>query len=64
MAVKAVEDRGVSITLACRTFGLSETCYRYSPKLNAENDQIGDLLISLTHAHKTCTRTLINLDEN
>ena len=53
MAVKAVEGRGVSIALACRTFGLSETCYRYSPKLKAENDRIGDLLIGLTHAHKT-----------
>jgi len=53
MAVKAVEERGVSIALTCRTFGLSETCYRYSPKLKAENDRIGDLLIGLTHAHKT-----------
>ena len=51
--MKAVEGRGVSIALACRTFGLSETCYRYSPKLKAENDRIGDLLIGLTHAHKT-----------
>jgi putative transposase len=53
MAVKAVEERGVSIALTCRTFGLSETCYRYSPKLKAENDRISDLLIDLTHAHKT-----------
>jgi len=53
MAVKAVEGGGVSIALACRTFGLSGTCYRYSPKLKAENDRIGDLLIGLTYAHKT-----------
>ena len=53
MAEKAVERKGVSIALACRTFGLSETCYRYNPKLKAENDRIGDLLIGLTHAHKT-----------
>ena len=28
MAETAVERRGVSITLACPTFGVSETCYR------------------------------------
>ncbi len=53
MAVKAVRRRGVSIALACRTFGLSETCYRYSPKLKSENERIADLLIGLTKAHKT-----------
>ncbi|MDR6433270.1 putative transposase [Brucella pseudogrignonensis] len=44
--------RGVSIALACRTFGVSETCYRYSAKLNEENEQIADLLIGLTRAKK------------
>ena len=53
MAVKAVEQRSVSIALACRAFGLSETCFRYRPKRQAENDRIGDLLIGLTQAHKT-----------
>ena len=53
MAGKAVALRGVSIALACRTFGVSETCYRYSPKLNNENEQIADLLIGLTRAKKT-----------
>ena len=43
----------VSIALACRTFGLSETCYRYGPKLIEANEHIADLLIGLTHAHKT-----------
>ena len=37
MAEKAVAERGVSIALACRAFGVSETCYRYSPKLDEEN---------------------------
>jgi putative transposase len=37
MAEKAVVERGVSIALACRAFGVSETCYRYSPKLDEEN---------------------------
>jgi hypothetical protein len=44
MAETAVARQGVSIALACRTFGVSETCYRYSPKLCSENEQIADLL--------------------
>jgi putative transposase len=53
MAETAVERRGVSIALACRAFGVSETCYRYSPKLKAENEEIADLLTGLTDARKT-----------
>lgn len=53
MAETAVARHGISIALACRTFGVSETCYRYSPKLNDENEQIADLLIGLTKARKT-----------
>jgi len=37
MAETAVNRRGVSIALACRAFGVSETCYRYRPKLKDEN---------------------------
>ena len=53
MAGNAVARRGVSIALACRTFGVSETCYRYSPLLSDENEQIADLLVGLTNAKKT-----------
>lgn len=53
MAETAVARHKVSIALACRTFGLSETCYRYSPKLDDENAQIADLLVGLTTARKT-----------
>jgi putative transposase len=53
MAETAVAQRGISIALACRTFGLSETCYRHNPKLNYENEVIADLLIGLTKARKT-----------
>jgi hypothetical protein len=53
MAETAVERRDVSIALACRAFGLSETCYRYNPKLKAENEVIADLLTGLTDARKT-----------
>ena len=52
MAEKAVARRGVSIALACRTFGVSETCYRYAPKLGGENEEIADLLVGLTRARK------------
>lgn len=45
LAVKAVAIKGVSIALACRAFEVSETCYRYSPKLDDENEQIADLLL-------------------
>ena len=44
--------RRVSIALACRAFGVSETCYRYSPKLRDENAQIADLLVGLTASQK------------
>lgn len=41
---------GISVALACRTFGVSETCYRYAPKLVGENKEIADLLVGLTNA--------------
>ena len=53
MAETAVERRGVSVALACRAFGVSETCYRYSPNRKAENEVIADLLTGLTDARKT-----------
>ena len=53
MAGKAVAKHEVSIALACRTFGVSETCYRYSPLLSDENEEIADLLLGLTDAKKT-----------
>ncbi len=34
-------------------FDVSETCYRYSPKLDGESEQIADLLLGLTAARKT-----------
>lgn len=51
--MRAVALRGVSIALACRTFDVSETCFRYSAKLNDENEQIADLLIGLTRAKRS-----------
>lgn len=53
LAAKVVATKGISIALACRAFGVSETCFRYSPKRDDENEQIADLLIGLTKARKT-----------
>jgi putative transposase len=50
LAEKAVARYGVSIALACRTFSVSETCYRYSPLLSDENEHIAVLLVGLTTA--------------
>jgi len=44
----AVEEKGLSIRLACEAFGLSEGGYRYQPKLNAENARIAQWLMRLT----------------
>jgi putative transposase len=53
MAMKAVDETGVSIALACRTFGVSESCYRYEAMLSDENAEIADWLIRLTAAYRT-----------
>ena len=42
-----------SIALAGRAFGVSETCYRYSPLLSDATEVIADLLLGLTNAKKT-----------
>ena len=52
MAKKAIERDGISIRIACITFGISETCYRYEPKLCSENQYIADWLLRLTTTHK------------
>lgn len=48
MAQNAVAQRDVSIALACRTFQVSETCYRYSPVWSDENEEIAGWLERLT----------------
>lgn len=49
MARWAVTRKGQSIRRACADFRISETCFRYQPRLSAENEQIADWLIRLTH---------------
>ena len=53
LAEDAVTHRGVSVALACRTFCVSETCYRYTPKLDQENERIADLLVGLSQTRRT-----------
>ena len=46
--MNVVAYHGVSIALACRAFEISETCYRHSPVLGDENEEIADWLERLT----------------
>ena len=48
MAKFAVGAGRLSIRAACKVFTVSETCYRYQPKLNDENMVIADWLLGLT----------------
>lgn len=48
MAIRVVDQRGISIRLACECFGISETCFRYQARLSDENALIADWLLRLT----------------
>ena len=52
MAKSAVRKHRLAISVACRCFGISETCYRYEAKLSDENAEIADWLLRLSTAHK------------
>ena len=52
MAVKAQSRRDLSIRLVCLAFSISETCYRYQPKLSDENAEIADWLLRLTETYE------------
>lgn len=51
--MKAVSARGVSIAMACRTFQISESCYRYERMLSDENSEIANRLGKLTDNRRT-----------
>ena len=53
MAQKAVTERGVYIRVACQVFGISESCYRYERKLDAENAEVASWLMRLTDYHRS-----------
>ena len=52
MATEAVKTQEISISLACRIFEISQTCYRYRPLLSNENELIAQLLIALTDSQR------------
>jgi putative transposase len=52
MAKKVVAERGVCIRVACLAFRISESCYRYERKLDAENVEVANWLIRLTDNHR------------
>lgn len=52
LAVRAVRERSVSVAAACRTFGISQSCYRYERILSEENAEIADWLVRLTTTHR------------
>lgn len=52
LARKAVEEKQISISQACLTFNISETCYRYKASNDDENAKIAELLIDITNRNK------------
>ena len=53
MAYKVVSEQGVCIRVACVAFRISESCYRYERKLDAENDEVANWLVKLTDNHRS-----------
>jgi putative transposase len=52
MAQRAIHEFGLSIRQACRYFSISQTCFRYQPKLSDDNELIADWLLRLTTTHR------------
>ena len=52
MAKEVVRQRGLSVGLACRIFAISQSCYRYETRGNAENEQIAEYLLRLTDSNR------------
>ena len=50
----AIAGHGVSIALACPAFQVSETCFRYEPKLSDENAEIAEWLVRFTDNRRIC----------
>lgn len=52
MVEQSIIKHKITIKLAYSAFKISETCYRYKPKLSSENEIIADWLLRLTTTHK------------
>lgn len=53
LALHAVQTKRTTIQHACRTFGISETCYRHSGRRIEDDRELADWLIRLTTTHRT-----------
>lgn len=53
MAIAVIKSNPIGIRFVCQLFSISETCYRYTPKLSSKNDKIADWLVRLTHNQKS-----------
>ena len=53
MAKRAVSERGACIRVACQAFAISESCFRYERKLDAENIEVANWLLRLTDNHRS-----------
>ena len=53
MAQQVVERYGVAVSMACKTFSISKTCYRYQAKLSDDIVVIADWLMRLTYNQKS-----------
>lgn len=51
-ALRCVQHRNLNIANVCRTFGISETRYRYVFKLSYKNELIANWLLALTKAKR------------
>jgi len=52
MATHYVQAKRAPIALVCQAFTISQSCYRYEAKNNAENELIANWLIRLTDNHR------------
>lgn len=52
MAKREVEAGGLSIRVACQTFQVSQSCYRYEGKIGEENDESSIWQLKLTDNHR------------
>jgi putative transposase len=53
MAGQVVKKQEIAIKRACWLFSISQTCYRYQPKLSDENGRIADWLLRLAYTQRT-----------
>lgn len=52
MAHAAKKRHGISVSLACKTFSMSEVCFRYERRLVDDNQEIADWLVRLTTTYR------------